>query len=206
MLTRILDAVVESLIERGYAATTVAEVQHRAGIARGTLLHHFPHRIQMMAAAVEHIAEQRLVYFGRSAELEYTGASGVDRMVETIWSDVSGREFFAMLELWVAARTDDDLRSALLPLERRLFSVVAQAYAGNATGDLAERRLPTLAEFSVNFLAGVSLASMLTGPSGARETQIRRWKRALRVMQGELEPEELDGRAGPRQDGPERGR
>src|SRR5262245_11831889 len=39
---RILDAAVESLIEAGVAGTTTLEVQKRADVSRGALLHHFP--------------------------------------------------------------------------------------------------------------------------------------------------------------------
>ncbi|MGC9544677.1 helix-turn-helix domain-containing protein, partial [Streptomyces sp. UG1] len=39
---QIVDAAVESLIEVGVAATTTLEVQRRAGVSRGALLHHFP--------------------------------------------------------------------------------------------------------------------------------------------------------------------
>ncbi|MGC9539725.1 helix-turn-helix domain-containing protein, partial [Streptomyces sp. UG1] len=39
---QIVDAAVQSLIEVGVAATTTLEVQRRAGVSRGALLHHFP--------------------------------------------------------------------------------------------------------------------------------------------------------------------
>ncbi|WP_375546192.1 TetR/AcrR family transcriptional regulator [Dietzia sp. NCCP-2495] len=57
---KILEAACGSLIDRGYGATTVGEVQNRAGVARGTLLHHFPTRGALMAGVVEDIIERRL--------------------------------------------------------------------------------------------------------------------------------------------------
>ena len=38
----LLDAAIESLVERGYAATTTIETARRAGVSRGAQLHHFP--------------------------------------------------------------------------------------------------------------------------------------------------------------------
>jgi AcrR family transcriptional regulator len=55
----LLDAAVESLIEVGFARTTTLEVQRRAGVSRGALLHHFPSKAELLVAAVAHLAEMR---------------------------------------------------------------------------------------------------------------------------------------------------
>ncbi len=57
---RVVEATVTSLVELGYAATTISRVQERAGVARGTLLHHFPHRADLLVAVVEDVADRRL--------------------------------------------------------------------------------------------------------------------------------------------------
>src|SRR5690348_17149261 len=56
---RLLDAVLETLAECGYAATSTTEVARRSGLTRGAQLHHFGTKDQMMVAAVEHL-EQRI--------------------------------------------------------------------------------------------------------------------------------------------------
>src|SRR3954471_19580098 len=55
----LLDATVESLIEVGFARTTTLEVQRRAEVSRGALLHHFPSKAELLVAAVDHLAEMR---------------------------------------------------------------------------------------------------------------------------------------------------
>src|SRR5437868_14617299 len=55
----LLDAAVESLIEVGFARTTTLEVQRRAEVSRGALLHHFPSKAELLVAAVDHLAEMR---------------------------------------------------------------------------------------------------------------------------------------------------
>src|SRR6187402_1697681 len=52
----LLDAAVESLIEVGFARTTTLEVQRRANVSRGALLHHFPSKAELLVAAVDHLA------------------------------------------------------------------------------------------------------------------------------------------------------
>src|SRR3546814_6015287 len=56
----LLAAAYERLLDSGYGATTVGHVQQRAGVARGTLLHHFPTRGALMAAVVADIIDRRL--------------------------------------------------------------------------------------------------------------------------------------------------
>src|SRR5262245_55016337 len=55
----LLDAAVESLIEVGFARTTTLEVQRRADVSRGALLHHFPSKAELLVAAIDHLAEMR---------------------------------------------------------------------------------------------------------------------------------------------------
>src|SRR6186713_75372 len=66
----LLDAAVESLIEVGFARTTTLEVQRRAEVSRGALLHHFPSKAELLVAAIAHLAEMRAIELKRlSAEL-----------------------------------------------------------------------------------------------------------------------------------------
>jgi len=55
-----LNAAVESLIKDGFAKTTTQAVVKRAGATRGTLLHHFPNREDMLVAAVEFVLDQNV--------------------------------------------------------------------------------------------------------------------------------------------------
>src|SRR5215212_4750967 len=55
----LLDAAIESLIEVGFARTTTLEVQRRADVSRGALLHHFPSKAELLVAVVDHLAEMR---------------------------------------------------------------------------------------------------------------------------------------------------
>lgn len=188
---RILDAAVESLVERGYAATTVAEVQERAGVARGTLLHHFPTRVDIMAGAVAHIAERRLTQFEREVALAPPGSQRLDALVEIAWRDVSGPAFLAALELWVAARTDPGLREALAPVELALFTRIHESMHRLAGVEGGDPRVPTLVEFTIDLLTGLAMSTILTGNLATREVVLRRWKTALHVLMGELDADHL---------------
>jgi AcrR family transcriptional regulator len=114
-------ATVDCLVELGYARTTTQEVQSRAGVSRGALTHHFTTKAELVLAAMDHLYEE----FSESvrtaaAELPDDAAVRIRLGIELIWERFHGPLFVASMELWTAARTDPELRSALLPHERRL--------------------------------------------------------------------------------------
>lgn len=174
----VIEAAYACLLETGYAATTVGAVQERAGIARGTLLHHFPTRADLMAAVVEDIAARRLDVLDPGSASTDGGWEGV---VDLVWRDLQSPAFLAALELWVAARTDGALRTALLPLQERLFGTIHRAVTG-LVGD--DPRAPTLVQFTIDLLTGTTMAGML-GPGRAEgAVVVERWKQALAQLAG----------------------
>src|SRR5262245_15275635 len=114
----LLDAAVESLIEVGFARTTTLEVQRRAEVSRGALLHHFPSKAELLVAAIAHLAEMRAVELKRlSAELpadrrssDGKASARTDAVLDLLWQCFSGTFFQVAMELRTAARTDPELR------------------------------------------------------------------------------------------------
>ncbi len=117
---RILDATVDCLVEEGYSATTTTAVQQRAGVSRGALMHHFPSKQELLIDAVAHLTVQRGVWLGQQAAALGTGTDRTAAGIALLWQAMTGPLFAAAIELWVAARTDEDLRDALVVSERRL--------------------------------------------------------------------------------------
>lgn len=178
--TRVLDATLSSLIELGYAATTISRVQERAGVARGTLLHHFPTRASLLVAVVEDVAARRLHVLVDQAEQSTAG--GWDGAVDLIWSDLQSPVFLAVLELWLAARTDDDLREALVPVERTVFESVHRAVTSIVADD--DPRVPTLVQFTIDLLTGSTMTTLLVDDDRPQRVLLDRWRRALPVLLG----------------------
>src|SRR5262249_8728811 len=103
---RILDAAVESLIASGVAGTTTLEVQKRAGLSRGALLHHFPSKAQLMAATIEHLAGLRGRELKAAAAALPRGKARTARVFDLAWQSFTGPLFYVAMELRTAARTD----------------------------------------------------------------------------------------------------
>lgn len=113
-------------MERGYAGTTTSEVQRRAGTSRGAVLHHFPSRGSLLAGAIRYLIEAREAGMRQAALRLPTGADRIDGAIEVLWSTFKGTLFWAAMELWLAARTDRELRQDLLPQERWLGGVIRE--------------------------------------------------------------------------------
>jgi AcrR family transcriptional regulator len=129
----ILDAAVDLLVERGYCGTTTVAIQERAGVTRGRLLHHFPSRNALLVAAARHLADERIIdmeqWFEHADDPDPGGPARVDRAIELLWSTFRQPYFWAAMELWSAARTDEGLRNELASSERRLGRAIQHVVA-----------------------------------------------------------------------------
>jgi len=116
----LLDAAIECLVEHGYEGTTTGRVCERAGLSRGAHLHHFGTRPALVAAALEELAMRRLEEIrGELASLP-AGDARIEQALDAIWGWFTGPLFEASIDLAAAARTDEELRAQLAPVEARL--------------------------------------------------------------------------------------
>src|SRR4051812_19283772 len=143
----LLDAAIDSLVERGYAATTTIETARRAGVSRGAQQHHFPTKAELVATAVEHLFDRRRAEFIEALDAVDPGADRLDTGLDLLWSMFQGPAFVAWTELWVAARTDPELRDTVVAVERRftaetrtMFTDLFPAEAGADDGVYAIAR------------------------------------------------------------------
>lgn len=119
--SKLLDATIQSLLDAGYAATTTRRVAELAGVSAGAQTHHFPHRVDLVGAAVERLAEQRI------AALEDFEANDIRAVLDVLWADFSSDLFAIFVKLWVAAADDPDLYARLVPIERAMTREIAAA-------------------------------------------------------------------------------
>jgi AcrR family transcriptional regulator len=183
MRARLLDATIESLIDLGYSATTTTVIADRAGVSRGAQLHHFPTKAELVAAAVEHLANRIGGQLRRDLARDAGPEFRLADVVDALWTHYESPLFAAWLELSVAARTDDDLRVALAPVEKRLRAAMQYWMASLSNGELATAELE-LWQLTFYVLQGLALErTVLTeGPRRRKERErsaLAAWKRIL---------------------------
>jgi AcrR family transcriptional regulator len=125
----LLDAAIECLVERGYAATTTVETVRRAGVSRGAMLHHFPSKAELLAEAVERLFDRRRAEFMDAFAAIHPKADRLDAALDLLWSMFQGPAFIAWTELWVAARTDPELAARVLDVEARFTAETRTMFA-----------------------------------------------------------------------------
>ena len=177
--TALLDAALACLIEEGYANLTTRNVAERAGVSQGTQMHYFPTRARFVAEAVRHVA------FKLATELrEQEGLRARDErrrleaLLDHVWEIHTDPVFQATMELWVAARTDAEIRSAMDDVTRDVTRLIAQG-AQELFPDLMDRpRAGELLEMSLATMRGLAMLSFTGDPADA----VRRWRRTRPML------------------------
>lgn len=178
MRTRLLDATIDCLVERGWSGTTTTVVSERAGVSRGAQLHHFPTKRDLVVAAVDYIAAKRRAELESAAE-HLPHSRRTRAVLEILSEQFTSPVFLAALELWVAARTDEALRDAVEPLEQRIGREThrqAVALLGIDESDAGAREL---VQATLDLLRGLGLADTLADDSRRRKRIIDAWANTL---------------------------
>lgn len=118
----LVEAAIEVLIRRGWAATTSARVCEQAGVTRGALMHHYPNLGGLLAAALDRLYDEMLAAAGTPAD---TVRGALDRA----WTAISDRRFKAVMEAWWAAGNDPELARSIGPVVAKFASLVSPANA-----------------------------------------------------------------------------
>ncbi|HTU14961.1 MAG TPA: TetR/AcrR family transcriptional regulator [Solirubrobacterales bacterium] len=139
---KLLDATVHSLAEVGFAATTSRRVSELAGVSLGAQTHHFPHRVDLLGAAIEWAAQRRVDELREiAADLPGEPSERLGALLDIIWNDFSSPTFDVFVKLWVAAADDPDLYARLVPAEARLTAEIASLSTEILPEGIASRRL-----------------------------------------------------------------
>ena len=174
--TALLDATLDVLVDVGYAGLTTSQVVSRAGVTRGAQAHYFATKADLVVQALDHLTG-RLV-----AELVAQPVRSVQgereqyaMLLNQLWELHAGPASTALLELFVAARTDGELRSRLVRFDREIAATLRDTAATVAPG-LAGR--PDFRHCMVTALS--TIRGLLLLRAVASDRQVRRLWTAAR--------------------------
>lgn len=164
----LLEAALDVLVEKGYAATSTIEVARRAGVSRGAQLHHFPAKHELLAAALEHLLARRVEDFRKALASIGPGTDVREAAIDVLWEIYQGPAFVAWIELWLAARTDPALRDVLLEVDRRFDEETSGAYREVMPAEAAENPWFEMSRiFTFVLMDGLALRRLVTDSYGA---------------------------------------
>src|SRR4051794_9856900 len=179
MRTRLLEATVDCLVERGFAGTSTTLVSERAGVSRGAQLHHFPTKNDLVVAAVEHLTTKRGDELAAAAAGLPAGPRRTRAVLQMLADHFTGRVFAAALELWVAARTDETLLAAVGPLEQRVGRETHRLTVELLGADESVPGTRELVQATLDLVRGLGLASTITDDGRRRGRILDRWAAVL---------------------------
>jgi AcrR family transcriptional regulator len=180
---RVLDAAVDVLSTEGYSATSTLRIQQEAGISRGRLLHQFPSRDALLVAAVQHLAASRVDDLRYRHDWSEDPPTRIDQAVDTMWSTYHQPYFWAATELWLGARSNDELRQALLPQERDLGRLLRDATDAFFGAELCGRPgYRPVREVLIAAMRGVALTYAIEPRDPHSDPHLAEWKELAVTM------------------------
>ena len=161
---RLLDAAVACLVELGYGSTTTTVVAERAGVSRGAQLHHFATRAQLVGAAVQHVFAGLTDDYQQGFARVAATADRVRGAIDLLWSIYLQPRHLAALDLYLAARTDAELRAVLTPISaRHRDNVLALARAYFPEAAASQPRFAAVIDLILDTMLGMLLTRGLHG-------------------------------------------
>ncbi len=179
MRSRLLEATVELLVERGFARTSTTLVSERAGVSRGAQLHHFPTKNDLVVAAVEHVTELRGAELAEALQRLPGGGRRTRAVLDVLGDHFSSPVFSAALELWVAARTDEALLAAVAPLEQRVGRETHRLTVAALGADESRPGVRELVQATLDLVRGLGLADTISDDAARRRRILRSWADVL---------------------------
>ncbi|TFF63359.1 TetR/AcrR family transcriptional regulator [Comamonas sp. A23] len=179
---RILNSAMTCLMDLGVARTTTLEVQRRAAVSRGALLHHFPTHAELLCAVVDAIVVRNEETVLKRLRRKAKHDDPVERAIHTLVDSMKEPSFLAELELWVVARTDTELREALVAAERKALRdrlrVLDEIFAPLKSFPAYELVVST----STEFVRGLAVSGILRSNPHAVAALTQQWIWVVRQL------------------------
>jgi AcrR family transcriptional regulator len=173
---RIVDAMRNSVAERGAAGSTFEHVAREAGVSRGLLHYYFGTKERLLVEVVRRDAELRVARLDAMLEKAETVDQVLDGLVSSLTDMIENEPGFFLLlyELFSAGRRNPDIQHEVGQLFERTRSHVAEVLNAKEAEGVLKLRFPAVDVVSYLFALGDGFAlQTLSDPqrdnSGAME-------------------------------------
>ena len=118
--TEILEVTCQVVIERGFAATRIADVAKRLGVSSSLIHYHFDSKEQLLAEAFSHYARKELAEMEAEVEAAPTSVAQLDRAVQNSVPEGSGDvEWMLWIDGWGEALRNPMMRKISQELDEQ---------------------------------------------------------------------------------------
>ncbi len=180
---KILEATLDSIYEEGLQKASTNEIVRRAGVSRGALLHHYPTKESLIAAAVQSLLQNEIGDIRKVARAYADRQLTIDDFIDDMWRRFSGRLFMITIDFLASARTDESLRRALVPVTLQFHRSLNELWSSFFVNrNAAPQKVRVLLNTTLCLLRGMSIQTILRkDPEYFLEMQ-ESWKEVLRML------------------------
>lgn len=177
MRARLLQATLEVIIEEGWGQASTQKICARAGVSRGAQTHHFPTKTDLLLAAIDEILRSHQREFDKPVGKKGTDQQKLEKLFALLWDACQDNLFMeSWMEAMAAARTDDQLKAAVAPMDvrgiesiRRLTHQLDEDYAPQ------QKLAADLIELTVYLLRGMVMQRGVHDNERHRKRLFRLW-------------------------------
>ncbi len=176
MRRRICEGAVACLAAEGYHKTSIGKVVARSGVSPGALQHHFPTKLDLTAAVAAFLLDRSLRFF-RKVNAE-PSTRGLGAALRASWKEqFQTPDYEALLQILVAARTDEALRARVAPALEDWRSGMERALAELHPEGATRRDVETSLTISRALMTGLLVHDGLIGDDKRISTVLAAWVR-----------------------------
>jgi AcrR family transcriptional regulator len=180
---RVMEAARRLFVERGYSATTTADVARHAGVSEGILFHHFGSKEGLLAAVAGEYGRGLAAAMFEAAPLGPTPPSAGD-MLRRAFAFV--REQGALARLLVLTTDPTGRQLAREASRAEIVGALARGFADWSARGLLRPMDPQIAAELLFALVGTALTECFVRGTGEREEDYLR--ETVRCVEGALAP------------------
>jgi AcrR family transcriptional regulator len=185
----IVRAAAESLLENGYAGTTVRTIAARAGVAIGNLQYYFPTKSELLVEAWRYLTAQSVEQLRQTLNRLTDPLEVLEIGVEAIWDSLRrlGDIQLAAFDLLVQAPRSERLRAYLPELFTRYREVIQEQLDRLERDGRVRLMVPreVLVPLLLNTVLGFGLYYVVTGDD---ESCVRALSAFRQLASGVVEP------------------
>ena len=179
--TRLMNATIDLLHDRGFVRTSTIEIARQAGVSRGALTHHFAGREAIISASVADMLGKTTRDLHRFAEDFVARCGSSDEIVDYIWRMMSDRLFYVTMEYLPEARHNPGFKADLVPVVKEFHAgldAIWTALAARAGVDPDHARIVMNATMCL--VRGMIAQTVLRSDPRYYEEMLQFWKQQVR--------------------------
>lgn len=140
-VAKLTEATTAAIGEVGYQRATVQEICGRAGLSVGAMFRQFDSRLDLIVRTAEEIVTQQLAAFTVVMKQLGDEAPPLDTALRFLQEAQSDRVTHALREIYLAARSDAELRTRIAPTVENYYDEIVAAVDRTGVLDQYPQRL-----------------------------------------------------------------